>query len=92
MMARPTAPILQYSAGNRLFARAVTVLGLHESLGRRLVAEVLATVGSSPLAVTVDELGLLLPEIERRLLLLVPHEKAKPSLARLRRTLLVWED
>jgi len=91
-MARPTAPIFDVANGNRLFERAVAAIAVHATLGRRLLGGVLATVGSSPQAATAAELGMLLPEIERRLLLLVPHEKAAPALAHLRRTLLAWED
>jgi hypothetical protein len=91
-MARTTAPIAQFTTGNKLFGIAANVLGLHESVGHRMLAEVLAAVGSSPSDVTAHELGALLPEIERRVHLLVPHEMASPALARLKRTLLAWDD
>jgi hypothetical protein len=78
-------------SGNRLFHLVAEVLGLHATLAHRLLTEVLATVGSSPQAATVDELGVLLPEIERRVMLLMPYDRAAPALGRLRRTLLTWE-
>jgi hypothetical protein len=80
------------AGGNRLFHRAVVAIGLNEHLSKRLLGEVFAAIGSSPSEASADELGLLLPEIERRLRLLVPHETAAPALARLRRMLLCWEE
>jgi hypothetical protein len=91
-MARTTAPIAQFATGNKLFRIAATVLGLDESVGNRMLAEVVAAVGSSPQEVTAQELGVLLPEIERRVHLLVPHEMAARALGRLRQTLLAWDE
>jgi hypothetical protein len=84
---RQTAPSLVL-AGNSLFQLAVASIGFHEALAARLLADVLATIGSSPGTAAIEELGLLLPEIERRLLLLVPYDLATTSLGRLRRLLL----
>src|SRR5689334_19601515 len=83
-----TLPIIR---GNLLFERAVFVLGLDGSLMSRLLAEVLAGSGSTPLRATPDDLGWVLPEIERRMLQLAPHEHCAPGLARLRRLLLSWD-
>jgi hypothetical protein len=69
----------------------VAALGFDDSLMRRLVADALHRVGSSPTRATPQDLGMLMPELERRLLLLAPHERAAPSLARLRRLLLCWD-
>jgi hypothetical protein len=84
--------MVHFVPGNKLFGICANVLGLHEGVGQRMLAEVLATVGSSPASATAQEVGALLPEIERRVHLLVPHEMATPVLARLRRTLLAWEE
>ena len=91
-MGKNTAPIAHFASGNRLFELAVRMLGLDATLSQRMLAEVLGAVGSSPPAATADELGLLLPEIERRLRLLAPHDVAAPALARLRQALLAWEE
>jgi hypothetical protein len=77
--------------GNLLFERAVAALGFDELLMRRVVADALTRFGSSPFRATPQDLGMLLPEIERRLLLLAPQERAAPGLARLRRILLCWD-
>lgn len=77
--------------GNLLFERTVAALGFDELLMRRVVADALAKLGVSPLKATPQEMGYLLPEIERKLLLLAPQERAAPGLARLRRLLLCWD-
>jgi hypothetical protein len=90
-MARQTQPIFHAIGGNLLFERVVAALGFDEQLMRRVVADSLSKVGTSPLKATPEEVGLLLPEIERRLLLLAPRERAAPGIARLRRLLLCWD-
>ena len=77
--------------GNLLFERVVAAIGFDNSLIRQMMRDTLARVGISPLKVQPNDVGMLLPEIERRVLLLVPHEKARPALARLRRLLLCWD-
>jgi hypothetical protein len=77
--------------GNLLFERSVAALGFDELLMRRVVADSLARVGSTPMRATPQDMGMLLPEIERRLFLLAPQERAAPGLARLRRLLLCWD-
>ncbi len=91
-MPRPTTPIAAFAGGNRLFETAVASLGMHDTFSRRILGEVFASIGSSPDGATADELGLLLPEIERRMLLALPFETAAPALARLRRMILSWEE
>jgi len=91
-MPRPTTPIAAFAGGNRLFETAVSAVGLSEPFSRRILGDVFASVGSSPIEASADELGLLLPEIERRMLLALPHENAAPAMARLRRMLLAWEE
>jgi hypothetical protein len=89
---RPTLPIFAaVIGGNLLFERVVAALGFDEVLMRRVVADSLAKVGATPIRATPQDMGMLLPEIERRLLLLAPQERAAPGLARLRRLLLCWD-
>jgi hypothetical protein len=89
-MARTTAPLAAFSGGNRLFEAAVAASGLGEAFARRTLGEAFGNLGSSECQATADELGVLLPEIERRLLLALPPETAAPAVARLRRLLLTW--
>ena len=89
--ARPTLPLLAAIGGNLLFECVVTSLGFDELLMRRMVADSLAKLGATPHKATPEDMGMLMPEIERRLLLLAPAERAAPSLARLRRLLMSWD-
>ena len=91
-MRRSTTPIAVLAAGNRLFEKAVAALGLAEEFCRLVLSEAFFSVGSAPSAATADELGVLLPEIERRLRLALPYEDAADVLARLRHLLLNWEE
>ena len=91
-MPRPTTPLAAFAGGNALFERAVTAVGLNEAFSRRVLSEVFGSIGSSPMEASADELGLLLPEVERRMLLALPFETAAPAMARLRRMLLAWEE
>ncbi len=90
-MSRATTTIAAFASGNRLFESAITALRLNEAFSRRILGQVFASVGTQPDAATADELGLLLPEIERKMLLALPFETAAPAMARLRRMLLEWE-
>jgi hypothetical protein len=67
-------------------------VGLNDAFTRRLLGEVFGNIGSSLMDATADELGVLLPEIERRLLLALPHEAAADAMGRLRGMLLSWEE
>ena len=90
-MPRPTLPIQRNFGGNLLFERVVAAIGFDGSLIRQTVRDILAHFGISPLEVEPDDVGMVLPEIERKLLLLVPYESARPGLGRLRRLLLCWD-
>jgi len=76
--------------GNDVFERVATCIGLDAMTSRRLLAEVIKPIGSAPLRVTIEEVGALLPEIERRVRLLVRDEIADHTVRRLRRLLLTW--
>lgn len=89
-MPRPTVTLTRVG-GNILFERAIAALGLDPTLMSRMLGEVLLRSGTTPMRASPDDMGLLLPEIERRMLLIAPHERVAPSLARLRRLILTWE-
>ncbi len=79
-------------SGNALFDLLARSMGMDAVMSRRVLAEALVTIGSGPKSATLDELGALLPEIERRLRLVMPPEMADRSVVRLRRALLAWGD
>ena len=78
----PTVPI-NTVYGNALFERAIAALGLDEATTRWMLVSVLNTLGATPEALTPDELGNLLPEIDRRLRKLVPDAQADAAVKRL---------
>ena len=85
----PPNPTVQVSSekGNPLFERAVTALGHDAAAMRWMMVAVLNTVGATPQAVTPDELGNLLPEVDRRLRKLVQEAQADAAMKRLYRVL-----
>lgn len=86
-----TQPFLLHSGGNELFHRAIFAIGMNGIAASTMLAETLETVGSSPSSVTIDELGALMGEIERRLRLLLPPEQAGRAIAGLRNMVMRWE-
>jgi hypothetical protein len=89
-MPRPTVTLSRVG-GNLLFERAVGALGFDMTLMSRILGEVLLRSGTTPMRASPDDVGFVLPEIERRMLLLAPHERVAPGLARLRRLLMSWD-
>jgi hypothetical protein len=81
-----TVPISQ-ARGNALFEKAVAAIGFDEGTMRWLFVSVLNTVGTEPEKVTPDELGHLLPEVDRRLRKLVTDAQADGAIKRLYRVL-----
>jgi hypothetical protein len=73
--------------GNELFDKAVAAIGLDDVTTRWLFVSALNTIGASPAKLTPEELGNLLPEIDRRLRKLVPDPQADKALKRLYRVL-----
>jgi hypothetical protein len=73
------------TTGNLLFERAVAAIGLDTNTTRWLFVSVLNTIGAHAEKLTPDELGLLLPEIDRRLRKLVPDDQADGAMKRLYR-------
>jgi hypothetical protein len=71
--------------GNPLFDKAVAAIGL--DVGKTLMQSVVKTLGVAPAVLTADDLGHLLPEIDRRLRQLVPDEQVDAALKRLYRVL-----
>jgi hypothetical protein len=88
----PTQTMNPHLVGNSLFNRAVFAIGFDGSLTRNELAALLGAKGILPRDVTVEDLDRLLPEIEKRLRLLVPQAEAEKSLDRLRKMLQSWEE
>lgn len=83
-----TVPFKKSIAGNELFDRVVH--DTEPSLAPILI-DTLKLVGSAPEEMTHEQLGDLLPEIERRLRLVTDPEVVRNTLARTRKILLGWE-
>jgi hypothetical protein len=73
--------------GNALFEKAVVAIGLDDSTTRWLCVSVLKTIGTRPEQLTPEELGNLLPEVDRRLRKLVQEAQADAAMKRLYRVL-----
>jgi hypothetical protein len=84
---KATVP-LGLTNGNELFEKAVVAIGLDSMTTRWLLISVLNATATEPAALTPDDLGAALPEIERRLRQLVQPDQADDSMARLRRILI----
>jgi len=74
-------------AGNEVFSRAALCLG---NAAAPVLRDTVRAMGSTPDQLTLDELGMALPEIERRLRMLMTPDLATRTLARLRRLILDW--
>jgi hypothetical protein len=81
-----TVPIC-YVKGNTFFEKTITVVGLDQAMMRWLLASVLNMIGSTPTSLTPDDLGILLPEIDRRLRKLVQPAQADLAMKRIFRVL-----
>jgi hypothetical protein len=77
-----TVPIADVK-GNALFEKAVAATELDDATMRWLLFSALKTIGSTPAKFTPDELGSLLPEIDRRLRKLMQDAQADLSMKRL---------
>ncbi len=78
--------------GSKLFERAAFTIGLDDLISRRLLFEALAASLTDPWKMTMDDLGAILPEVDRRLRLLVPSDDASAAFARLRSFVLTFEE
>ena len=73
---------------NAIDGGGARAIGLDGMTTRWLLISVLDATGTEPSALTPDDLGTALPEIERRLRQLVQPGQADDSMARLRRILI----
>ena len=78
---QPTVP-LSAVRGNPLFEQVVVAVGLDDATTRWMLVAVLNAIGASPMQLSPDELGNLLPEIDRRLRKLVPDGQADAAMKR----------
>jgi hypothetical protein len=83
---KPTVAIGE-AKGNALFGKAVAAIGLDPATTSWLLVAVLNTIGTTPAKLTPEELGNLLPEIDRRLRKLIQDEQTDAALKRLYRVL-----
>jgi len=88
----PTAPNPILIHGNDLFLRAVFAMGLHGTASGTILSDTLHAMGSSPRHVTIDDLGIALLEVDRRLRMLVQPEAATKAVAGLRHFILKWAE
>lgn len=84
-----TLPFEKAAIGNELYQKAVD--GVDRAVETALT-ETLTLIGSSPEALTPQEMGDILPEVERRLRLLTHEDQARRHIMRLRRIVLGWEE
>jgi hypothetical protein len=78
----PTVPI-STAKGNALFEKAVAAVGLDDGTTRWLLVAALNTVGVGSMELSPDDLGNVLPEIDRRLRQLVQDVQADAAMKRL---------
>jgi hypothetical protein len=86
-----TVPFKTQTAGNDLYHRALFAIGKHSSAVSTVLESTMRAIGATPGGLTMDELGAMLPEIERRLRLLAPSDEARACMGRLRRLMFEWE-
>jgi len=90
---KPTATVpVGVARGNPLFEKAVAAIGLDDATTRWLCVSVLNTIGSRADQLTPEELGNLLPEVDRRLRKLVQDPQADAAMKRLYRVLFEQAD
>jgi len=78
--------------GNPLFEQAVEAIGLDDGTTRWFFVSVLNMIGASPGTLTPDEVGVALPEVDRRLRQLVLAAQADAAMARLYKVLFACAD
>ena len=87
-MARDDQTFRPSIIGNELFDAVVKALGLDVAAIALVIQHALIAAGTSPLTATMDDIGMLLPEIDRRVRLLAPPDVATKAMKRLRTFLL----
>jgi hypothetical protein len=88
---RLTEPVQELILGNALFERAVAAVGFDGNMVRPLLAQIVRSVGAEPDELTPDDLGHLIPEVERRLRMAVPSDAAVQAVKGLVSLLLSWD-
>jgi hypothetical protein len=78
--------------GSKVFEQAAFTIGLDDFVSRKVVWEAANAALMDSWKLSIDELGVILPEIERRLRLLAPPDEAGTAFARLRSFVLSWEE
>jgi hypothetical protein len=88
---RYTVPI-STARGNELFEKSVAAVGFDEGTVRWLLVSVLNTIGCAPAELGPEDLGNLLPEVDRRLRQLAQDAQVDAAMTRLRRVLFELAD
>lgn len=76
--------------GSLVFESAVVVMGLPEQLSRSLLREVLHTVSISEEKLRIEVLGLVMPQVERRLRIYLSSQETSEIMLRLEKLVLEW--
>lgn len=77
--------------GSLVFESAVVVMGLPEQLSRSLLREVLHTVSIAEEKLKIEVLGLVMPQVERRLRIYLSSSQTSEVMLRLEKLVLEWE-
>ena len=86
-----TQPFTTTITGNELYHRTVFAIGMHGAAVGAVLRDTLRAIGSTPDAISIEELAAMMPEIERRLLMLAPHAEVSGCMGRLRKLVFEWE-
>jgi hypothetical protein len=89
---RSTAVQLDKYHGSKVFEKAAFTIGLDDLISRKVLWDSAAVALTDSWKMTIEDLGVLLPEVERRLRLLAPPDEASAAFARLRSFVLNWEE
>jgi hypothetical protein len=85
-----TKPFELHGLGNELYHRAMFAIGMHGYAVTTVLKDSLRIIGATPGSLSIDDLGVMLPEIERRLRLLAPPDEVAGAMQRLRRLMFEW--
>ena len=77
--------------GSLVFESAIAVMGLPEQLSRSLLREVLNTVSIPEEKLQIEVLGLVMPQVERRLRIYLSSTETAEVMLRLEKLVLEWE-
>jgi hypothetical protein len=88
--ARRTTRLRDDFHGSPVFDQAAAALGLNELLARKIVWEAARDALVDPFRLTIADVGNLLPEIERRVRLVVHEDLAAAAMARVRQLVFSW--